>query len=105
VTLCALVQQAHYKSNEVRRIEAAVRIYGSLAECCPPALKKLSSMLLHPFPKIRDAAVEELFALYGVGKGIDWSKATSNDVSALMAEVSAIRDADTTGRTVGWIHQ
>jgi hypothetical protein len=95
------VQQAHYKSNEVRRIEAAVRIYGSLAEDCPPALKKLSSMLLHPFPKIRDAAVEELFALYGVGKGIDWSKATARDVNTLMAEVGKIPDAESIEKIVG----
>jgi hypothetical protein len=85
----------------VRRIEAAVKIYGSLAEYCPPALKKLASMLLHPFPKIRDAVVEEMFALYGVGKGVDWAKATPHDVDSLMAEVTSIRKVGAGEKTVG----
>lgn len=53
--LLALVQKAHHKSSNIPRLEAAVKVYASLsripslrAEC----IKKLTSMLLHPYPKV-----------------------------------------------------
>ncbi|TAQ85333.1 hypothetical protein B7494_g6343 [Chlorociboria aeruginascens] len=44
------------------------------------------NMLLHPFPKIRNQAAEELFVAKGVGKGVNWAKAGK-------AEVETLKDA------------
>ena len=55
-----LVQKAHYKTGNVRKLEAAIRLYGSLSEVYPPALQKLMTMVLHPFPKVRNQVVDTM---------------------------------------------
>src|SRR5277367_5161682 len=63
-----LVQKAHYKTGNVRKLEAAIKVYGGLLQVYPEALEKLTSMLLHPFPKIRNQVADMMFAARGVGK-------------------------------------
>lgn len=53
--LFVLVQKAHYKSSNIPRLEAAIRVYSALSRVPSTrmdALKKLTSMLLHPYPKV-----------------------------------------------------
>jgi hypothetical protein len=53
----------------------------------PEALEKLASMLLHPFPKIRNHVADVIFVAKGVGKGVDWTKAGKDDLRKLKEEL------------------
>lgn len=81
------VQKAHYQTKNVRKLEAAIKLYGGLSGFYPPALSKLCGMLLHPYPTIRTLVAEEIFVLGGVGKGFDWGKAKKVDVERLRGEL------------------
>lgn len=51
-----LVQKSHFRSSNIARLEAAVQVYAALSRLEPlrnDVLKKLSSLLLHPFPRVR----------------------------------------------------
>ncbi|KAF2083171.1 hypothetical protein K490DRAFT_52336 [Saccharata proteae CBS 121410] len=64
--LLSLVQKAHYKSNNMHKLHLAMDVYRGLADVPvirADVLTKLTSMLLHPFPKIRIAAAETLFVV------------------------------------------
>jgi hypothetical protein len=50
-----LIQRSHFKSRNVQKLEAAVKIYAALSEVAPlgqEATAKLTKMLKHPFPKV-----------------------------------------------------
>lgn len=54
-TLLSLVQKSHHKSNNIPKILAAINVYRGLVEVDVvrgEVLKKLASMLKHPFPKV-----------------------------------------------------
>lgn len=87
-SLYLLVQKAHYKTGNVRKLEAAIKVYGGLLQVYPEALEKLISMLLHPFPKIRNQVADVLFVARGVGKGVNWMKAGKEDLRRLKEELS-----------------
>ncbi|KAJ5327292.1 hypothetical protein MYU51_017809 [Penicillium brevicompactum] len=62
--LFTLVQKSHLKSANIARLEAAVKAYGALTRIDSlraGVLKKLTGMLLHPFPRVRSSAAEYLF--------------------------------------------
>ncbi|KAL4904876.1 hypothetical protein BDW74DRAFT_178448 [Aspergillus multicolor] len=62
--LFVLVQKAHFKSSNLARLEAAIRVYAPLSrleQVRPDVLKKLTGMLLHPFPRVRAMVAEYLF--------------------------------------------
>ncbi|PLB42066.1 tubulin folding cofactor D C terminal-domain-containing protein [Aspergillus candidus] len=77
--LFVAVQKAHFKTANVARLEAAVKIYASLSRLealRAEVLKKMTGMLLHPFPRVRNLeerikvdqlkeALEEIFSEYG----------------------------------------
>lgn len=67
-----------------------VKVYGGLSTVYPEALDKLSSILLHPFPKVRNAVVEELFMLKGCGKGVNWVKAKKVDLDELRSRIGMV---------------
>lgn len=53
--LFVLVQKAHFKTSNIARLEAAIRVYACLSRLEPlrlEVLKKLTAMLLHPFPRV-----------------------------------------------------
>lgn len=53
--LLSLVQKAHFKSNNMHKLHIALDVYRGIAEVeavRPEVLKKVSSMLLHPYPKV-----------------------------------------------------
>ena len=81
--LYALIQNAHYQSGNVRKLEAAVKLYGGLLDVFPDAVQKLSSMLLHKYPKVRNEAADTLFVKKGVGKSVNWLSAKQVDVERL----------------------
>lgn len=84
-----LLQKAHYKTGNVRKLEAAIKLYGGLLQVYPEALEKLTSMLLHPFPKIRNHVTDMLFVARGVGKGVNWTKASKDDLKKLKEELAS----------------
>lgn len=86
-SLYLLVQKAHYKTGNIRKLEASIKMYGGLIEVYPEALQKLSSMLLHPFPKIRNQVADTLFVVRGVGEGVNWVKAGKGDLQKLKGDI------------------
>lgn len=53
--LFVLVQKAHFRSSNIPRLEAAIKVYAALSRLDPlrmDSLKKLTGMLLHPFPRV-----------------------------------------------------
>lgn len=90
-SLFILAQRAHYKTGNVRKLEAAVKIYGCLAVCqYAKATDKLTSLLLHPIPLIRNQAADTLFSVTGgLGKGVNWVTAKKADVETLRKALAA----------------
>ena len=73
------VRKAHFKSGNVQKIEAAVRIYAGMMAV--PRVKgdvqeKMFSMLLHPYPKIRNAVADALLIVTDDESlmAVNWSK-------------------------------
>lgn len=79
------MQTAHYKTGNIRKLEASARVYGGLAEVYPEALDKLTKMLLHPIPTLRNKVADTLFMVNGAGKEVDWSRAKKEDLEKLRA--------------------
>lgn len=74
-----LTQKAHFKSSNIARLEAAIKVYAPLArleQLRPDVLKKLSGMLLHPFPKVRAVVADYLFMETGLDfvRNEDWTR-------------------------------
>jgi hypothetical protein len=54
-SIFVLVQKAHFRSSNIARLEAAVKVYGCLARLTPlrnGVLKKMTGFLVHPFPRV-----------------------------------------------------
>lgn len=90
-SLCLQVQKAGYKSGNVRKLEACVKVYGGIAAPVPSAglargiaeapaqrraeavneaRKRLGALMLHPWPRIRSSVVDELWSLASTGGGV-----------------------------------
>ncbi|MCJ1465433.1 hypothetical protein MMC07_004051 [Pseudocyphellaria aurata] len=79
--LFVLVQQSHYKSGNIHKLEAAVKVYTGLARTNilrANVIGRLCGMLLHSFPSIRKAAAVGLFIITDLQKlrSINWSDST-----------------------------
>ncbi|KAJ5656375.1 Tubulin-specific chaperone D C-terminal [Penicillium longicatenatum] len=73
-----LVQKAHFRSANIARMEGAVKVYAALAEIGSlqgDVLKKLTAMLLHPFPRVRSSTADYLYMMTNseTVKYEDWS--------------------------------
>ena len=66
-----------------------MKLYGGLLDVYPEASQKLTSMLLHKYPKVRNEAADTLFANKGVGKGVNWVKAKQVDLVKLRQIMAA----------------
>lgn len=81
--LLSTVQKAHYKSNDIPKILAAVHVYRGMAEIAGirhEVMKKLISMLkTNPYPKVRSSVAEHLYVVTGVAalRDKDWTKPAS----------------------------
>ncbi|KAJ8112998.1 hypothetical protein OPT61_g4769 [Boeremia exigua] len=65
-TLLSYVQKAHFKSTHVQKLHLALDVYrglGTVPAARADTMVKLTSMLMHPFPKIRITAAETLWVL------------------------------------------
>ncbi|QQK44174.1 Tubulin-specific chaperone D, putative [Penicillium digitatum] len=76
--LFTLVQKAHFRSANMARLEAAVKVYATLSRIDSlrdSVLKKMTGLLLHPFPRVRSSAAEYLFVVTDseIAKYEDWS--------------------------------
>ncbi|KAJ6036942.1 Tubulin-specific chaperone D C-terminal [Penicillium herquei] len=88
-----LVQKAHFRSANIIRLEAAVRVYAALSGLKPlreDILKKLTAMLLHPFPRVRSSAAEYLYMMTSLEtvKYENWSASPKE----LKGKVDGLRD-------------
>ncbi|OKL56274.1 hypothetical protein UA08_08481 [Talaromyces atroroseus] len=96
--LFILTQKAHFKSSNIPRLEAAIKVYAALSRS--PALqvdtlKKLTTMLLHPYPKIRMAVSDSLYMTTksDIVKIEDWTappKQLKGAVEKLRVELQAV---------------
>lgn len=114
--LCVLVQKAAYKTGNVRKLEACIKVYGAIAavdadddvpdispelatkrrEGVLEARKRLGVLLVHPWPKARCLVVDELWGLVYDNDGdtkrakllsVDWSKAEKAYVKNIVGEL------------------
>jgi tubulin-specific chaperone D len=103
--LCLQAQKASYKTGNVRKLLACVKMYGGIAsmgtggegltpmatdaleqkrqEAVAEARRRLGALLLHPWPRVRTAVVDELWNVLSGHedemaarlKGVDWGAA------------------------------
>jgi hypothetical protein len=109
--LCLQVQKAGYKTGNVRKIEACMRVYGATAaldvsgdgagagkrvEAAAEARKRLGVLAFHPWPRVRSMVVDEVWGLLmALGeepaaerlKGVDWGVADKAAVKTLVQAV------------------
>ena len=96
--LCLQTQRVGYKTGNVRKITACVKVYGGVAalssgEGSEEARKRLGALMFHPWPRVRSAVVDEVWGLGLSGDeftakesllGVDWSKADKGAVKGLV---------------------
>ncbi|KAI1845807.1 hypothetical protein JX266_008172 [Neoarthrinium moseri] len=113
--LCLLTQKAGYKTGNVRKLEACIKVYGGIAttpgseggapvvtselelkrqEGITEAKRRLGALLNHPWPKIRNLAVDELWgSLSGESDHVsrllstDWGKAEKPAIKTLVEQL------------------
>jgi hypothetical protein len=107
--LCLQTQKAGYKSGSMRKIEACVKVYAGIASMNQPAAaqearKRLGALLLHPWPKVRSAVVDEIWGLMcetesemtdGSYKGerllsVDWAKADKAQIRGVVEALGLV---------------
>ncbi|OLN88248.1 Tubulin-specific chaperone D [Colletotrichum chlorophyti] len=120
--LCLLVQKAGYKTGNVRKLEACIKVYGSVAgfeeegervgrssveaglsdrrrDGILEARKRLGALMLHPWPRVRSQVVDELWKLYGEDgraeclQSVDWSKAEKASINQVVNQLCLTRSA------------
>ncbi len=82
------IKRAHYQTANIRKIDVCVRIYGALMDLEVvegQAEEKLSSMLLHRYPSVRNIAADELWVRRGWAglKSVDWTGAKKEDLERM----------------------
>lgn len=113
MSLCRYVQRAVYKSGNIRKIEASIRLYGGMASVgdtdrvrelkvrlgplwvepsgVTEAKKRLGALLYHPWPKVRVMVVDELWGLFDGQEemgakllGVDWGVAKKAQIQEVV---------------------
>lgn len=119
-SLCLQVQKAGYKSGNVRKLEACVKVYGGVAalgtrvgsgggggvelapmatemlgqkrvEAMAEARRRLGALMLHPWPRVRSSVVDELWGLAWTGGEADGKAARLKGVDWSEAEKGAVK--------------
>lgn len=110
VGLCRQVQRVCYKTGNIRKIEAGIKVYGAVAvavadgaterqDGVKEARKRLAALLFHPWPRVRTMVVDELWGVVsweegggdepaGKLKGVDWGRAEKGAIKNLVAELN-----------------
>lgn len=96
--ICLQTQKAGFKTGNVRKLEACVKVYGGIAATAAEgrdggagaaeARKRLGALLLHPWPRIRALVVDEMWGLTQDGAddkgellmGVDWAAAQKGQI-------------------------
>ncbi|KAI0387634.1 tubulin folding cofactor D C terminal-domain-containing protein [Hypomontagnella monticulosa] len=112
--LCILVQKAAYKTGNVRKLEACIKVYGAIAavdadarepqispelatkrrEGVLEARRRLGALMAHPWPRARSLVVDELWSFMDDGDSkqaklltIDWGKAEKPYIKNIVHEL------------------
>lgn len=96
--LCLYTQKASYKTGNVRKLTACVKVYGGVAGLGEvdeavkaagiEARKRLGALMYHPWPRVRSGVVDEIWALLGFEDGdaklmsVDWAAAGKGQIKA-----------------------
>ena len=115
--LCLLVQKSGYKTGNVRKLEACIKVYGGIAgtgthaDQVPLATealeerrrqgvvegrKRLGALMMHPWPRVKSLVIDELWGLLSAEddnsaerlKGVDWGRADKGAVKALVEQLT-----------------
>ncbi|KAI6785433.1 Tubulin-specific chaperone D-like protein [Emericellopsis cladophorae] len=106
-SMCLQTQKAGYKTGNVRKIEACVRVYGGIAGLgdeniagVSEARKRLGALLFHPWPKVRTMVADEIWGLVverddtetddGLQSkvlGVDWGAADKTKIRSLVQDL------------------
>ncbi|EHK43261.1 hypothetical protein TRIATDRAFT_130872 [Trichoderma atroviride IMI 206040] len=110
-SLCLQTQKAGYKTGNVRKVAACIKVYGGIAAAgaesagddveagVKDARRRLGALMAHPWPRIRSAVVDEIWGLVDSGElddgdedghgltGVDWTSADKSRVKALVTEL------------------
>ncbi|KAF5011363.1 hypothetical protein FDECE_2538 [Fusarium decemcellulare] len=105
-SLCLQTQKAGYKTGNVRKLEACIKVYGGVASMgdqegaqagVQEARKRLGALLYHPWPKVRSMVVDGLWGLLGdqeeAGerlKGVDWGQAAKPQIKTAVEELRLV---------------
>lgn len=117
-SLCLQVQKAGYKSGNVRKLEACVKVYGGVAgmgvgggggggaelapmatemlgqkrvEAIAEAGRRLGALMAHPWPRVRSSVVDELWGLASAGGEADDKSAMLKGVDWSVAEKGSVK--------------
>ncbi|KAI0161615.1 tubulin folding cofactor D C terminal-domain-containing protein [Hypoxylon sp. FL1284] len=110
--LCLLTQKAAYKTGNVRKLEACIKVYGAIAavevderlsaeaiskrrEGVQEARRRLGALMVHPWPRVRSLVVDELWGLMANDPGTkpakllttDWGNAEKSHVKKVVGEL------------------
>ncbi|POR31903.1 Tubulin-specific chaperone D [Tolypocladium paradoxum] len=103
--LCSQTQKAGYKTGNIRKIMACVKVYGGVASMSSrggaeqaravrEARRRLGALLFHPWPRVRSAVVDELWGLLGDCEGaggrlmgVDWARADTGMIRGVVQEL------------------
>lgn len=87
-----LTQKAHFKSSNIPRLEAAVNVYTALSKedsLRVETLKKLTAMLLHPYPRVSLAKLFSPFDFVPCPRSYLYSKLTIVFVYTIQIRIPA----------------
>lgn len=95
-SLCLQTQKAAYKTGNIRKLLAAIKVYGAIAgniEVDPGALesrKRLAALMGHPWPKVRTGVIDELWTISMGNRAlmaVDWGGADKTAIKQLVEEL------------------
>lgn len=110
--LCLVAQKAAYKTGNVRKLEACIKVYGAIAAVdvddqlsseiatkrrggTVEAKRRLAALMGHPWPRVRSLVVDELWSLMVDDAGvkreklltIDWGTAEKLQIKEVVGEL------------------
>lgn len=105
-TLCLQTQKAGFKTGNIRKILACVKVYGSVAalgaDGMLEARRRLGALMFHPWPRVRMAVVDEVWGFMGcIGQddgvnvaeellGVDWGKADKAAIKTVVEKLQLV---------------
>lgn len=102
-SLCLQTQKAGYKTGNIKKIEACIKVYGGVAGMSESpdaaagveeARKRLGALLHHPWTRVRSLVTDELWSFLGEEsgneerlKGVDWGQASKSQIKMVVEEL------------------